>query len=560
MGSPEERGIGLLGRCEPRAHIVRSDGTMRNRLVLALAPAVVALASIAGCSDAAEESDSADLTSNSALARELSFQGRVFVKVGASDAEILRQVQAQTQTAFGPLRLANVAVNSRELKGVDPTTFKKRDVKVVDVAGGGEATPMTEVSYVYTDDAVVDLSYAKVSTVPIALMTPGYQSQKDRIVKECTANDSHARDFASSAWYVFDPARPSCREAIRTEQAAVDADRAKLDPETEVPKSEVSRLYIPATAQLGADKTNRGESYPDYHRLYAGGVKTNTLVVSLVYGMIDHDNKDGPAGDYGYGEFMSNLDEVFKDHAFKLTKVGTGESTEGGKIEDVTTFKLPSGSTFSAPFEDLVKAKTGSSTPASLGALSPADRRELGKLVGNAVYKKWLTFERDVKVTIDGKTTDSKIEIIGYFGAESSAVPHKYAIKNSDVFLYNGHSSIGYGPLDPSRFKAEDFPGSYQILFIDGCVSYNYYEKDYIPLKQGGTQNLDLITNGIEAPAYRSGYALGRFVSTLLREDKPASYRELLTSAEATDSLRVVDGELDNEFSPQKTKLSIEGR
>ena len=98
-------------------------------------------------------------------------------------------------------------------------------------------------------------------------------------------------------------------------------------------------------------------------------------------------------------------------------------------------------------------------------------------------------------------------------------------------------ADLGYGPLDPRNFTAADFPSSYQILWIDGCVSYNYYEKDYIPLKQGGTTNLDLITNGIEAPSWRSGTANAQFLTTLLTES--ASYRDLLLAAEDTEAMRV---------------------
>src|SRR6185369_9324902 len=137
---------------------------------------------------------------------------------------------------------------------------------------------------------------------------------------------------------------------------------------------------------------------------------------------------------------------------------------------------------------------------------------------------------------------------------EGDSTPHKRGIKTSDVFIYNGHSYIGYGPLDPSRFSASDFPSSYQILFIDGCVSYNYYEADYFPLKEGGTKNLELITNGLEAPAYHSGYALGRFVN-LLTGGSQASYKNLLAAAEETDPLRVVDGEVDNTYKPSKKKI-----
>ena len=83
--------------------------------------------------------------------------------------------------------------------------------------------------------------------------------------------------------------------------------------------------------------------------------------------------------------------------------------------------------------------------------------------------------------------------------------------------IYNGHSSIGYGPLDPSRCTAADFPASYQILWVDGCVSCNYYEKDSIPLKDGATKNLD-------------------------------------------SSLRIVDGEIDNELTPARYPITVTSR
>ena len=44
-------------------------------------------------------------------------------------------VKQQTQSAFGALQAANVGVNTRELSNVDPTTFQKIPVDVVDVSG-----------------------------------------------------------------------------------------------------------------------------------------------------------------------------------------------------------------------------------------------------------------------------------------------------------------------------------------------------------------------------------------------------------------------------------------
>ena len=52
---------------------------------------------------------------------------------------------------------------------------------------------------------------------------------------------------------------------------------------------------------------------------------------------------------------------------------------------------------------------------------------------------------------------------------------------------------------------------------------------------------------------------MGQFVVTLLN-GKSASYKDLLVAAKDTDPLRVVDGELDNEFTPAKFPLTVTSR
>lgn len=60
----------------------------------------------------------------------------------------------------------------------------------------------------------------------------------------------------------------------------------------------------------------------------------------------------------------------------------------------------------------------------------------------------------------------------------------------------------------------------------------------------------------MEAPAWQSGYALGKFLARLT-DGTQASYRDLLKAASATDPLRVVDGEVDNAYSPSKTPVVV---
>ena len=100
---------------------------------------------------------------------------------------------------------------------------------------------------------------------------------------------------------------------------------------------------------------------------------------------------------------------------------------------------------------------------------------------------------------------------------------------------------------------------------INGCVSYNYYEKDYFPLKDGGTKNLELVTNGLESWVNESGEAMGRYVGAFI-DGKLNPCTTILEAAQFTgygydwghDALRVVDGELDNKLTPSKVKLTIQ--
>ena len=132
------------------------------------------------------------------------------------------------------------------------------------------------------------------------------------------------------------------------------------------------------------------------------------------------------------------------------------------------------------------------------------------------------------------------------------------------MFVYNGHSYIGYGPLESGRFNAADFPSSYQLLFFNSCVSFNYYEKDYFTLKTGGAKNLDMVTNGLES--WVNGVRAGDGpVRAAPLDGKQLGYKDILIerprSAPATaigqDALRVVDGELDNVYTPTKKPMTV---
>jgi hypothetical protein len=517
----------------------------------------VAMPACAEPTDDDVDSSGDDLTSLTARARKLEFAGYVYVDANASDYAILAEVKKQTQSAFGALRLASVGTNSRELKDVDPKTFLKTPVKVVDRANpNAPVRNLMKVAYTFTDNAVVPVPMAKRSALSLAFLGKNYQTQSERIIKECTDGGKEAHEFQNSIWYVFDPTRTSCKTAMATEQKQIDADRAGLAAD-EIAPSELNRLYIPMTAKFGYKAQGGKVAYPEYDRLYSGGVEPGKLVIGMVSGMM----ADWAAGekhdvfeDAGYDMWYGGLREVFKARpGFKLTSV------EG--LDKPLEYDLAGTKIAFASFDDLIAFELDSKNPAGV---TYANRNALRKVVADSLVRKWITFEVPVQVTMNGATKPFTIKLQSYFGAETNSQPHKRAIKTSDLFVYNGHAYIGYGPLDPSRFTAADFPSTYQVLNLNACVSYNYYEKDYVPMKAGGTKNLDLVTNGLESWVNESGPAMGRYIGAFI-DGTMKSYPDILKAAQFTyfgynwgmDALRVVDGELDNTYSPAKTPITV---
>src|SRR5262249_29614075 len=158
--------------------------------------------------------------------------------------------------------------------------------KVVDASKPSDpGRTMVKVSYKYTDTALVPKTMSTRSSVSIGVLAGQYESQTSRIMTECTANDKEAKEFESDSWYVFEPGLSQCKAAMTAEQKKIDADKAKIGASA-IPLSEVNRLYIPLTASLTPATTGSGSTYPEYDRLYGGGVASDKLVVGMVSGLM----------------------------------------------------------------------------------------------------------------------------------------------------------------------------------------------------------------------------------------------------------------------------------
>lgn len=519
-----------------------------------------ALAGTTGCDvDAPVTGDEEDLTSNTARERNMVFEGYVYVSPSASDATILSEVKRQNKSAFGALRNAQISANNRELADVDVATFVREPVTLVDAANPkGAGTPMVRVRYRYTDRALVPISMAKRTAVSLAVMHGNYQSQSKRILKECTENTSHDQEFESAIWYVFNPTLDSCRTAINAEQAAIDTAHKGFS-ETQVTKEETTRLYMPITVKLEATKTSTAKTYPEYDQLWSGhGVSDGELVVSIVSGvMADWAAGEKPelSKDTGYHMYFQQMAEIQK--VYPNLKLVTTEGT------DLTTFTVGTKTVSNVTWKDLMNWELSSTGWPS--NITFSERDKLRQAVAAKLAKHWLRFEQPVSVKIStAAAKDITVVINTYYGAETDDAPHRRALSSSDVVIYNGHSYIGAGPLDPSRYDESDFPSTYQLFMFNSCVSFNYYEQDFFTMHEGGTATLDMITNGLESPVAGSGPTVGRLVGALL-DGKQHPYKELLATAAngspgtevGVDALRVVDGEVDNTYKPSKKKITV---
>ena len=129
------------------------------------------------------------------------------------------------------------------------------------------------------------------------------------------------------------------------------------------------------------------------------------------------------------------------------------------------------------------------------------------------------------------------------------------AFWHGDVFAYTGHSHFGHGPLEPWEYGGANFPHRYQTMLFNSCLSFNYYDEDFLRMHPNGSQQLDVVVNGLPAYWYGMGQASANYVAGVVSGTQ--SWRQVLTRMRvntpwvtAYDPMRAVNGELDNTFTP----------
>jgi hypothetical protein len=181
---------------------------------------------------------------------------------------------------------------------------------------------------------------------------------------------------------------------------------------------------------------------------------------------------------------------------------------------------------------------------------------------------RYVTLGMTLNLAVNGVVRSVPVEIRTYYGDEENAASlgavrrYASAFGQTDVFQYTGHSHLGSGPLDPANYRASNFANRYQIMMVNSCVSFNYYNQ-FFGMHPGGSANLDTVTNGIEVYLEGAGLSSAHFMNAMI-DGQFRGYLDILTAMRvdlpweaAHDPNRVVDGELDNQFTPARYDLSI---
>ncbi|MEZ4405469.1 MAG: hypothetical protein R3A52_03095 [Polyangiales bacterium] len=531
---------------------------VRRYGVVVLAGALCA--SAAGCATDADltagdgEVDPDEIIGANAVGRWATVQSFVYVRTGASDAEVQRAVVRQLRPLFGALKANDIGLGNRldtsdATRFVDASTFERSTVDVIDPAHPGERVgTMDRVRFTYRDRATVNKRLQYRRAFETTALFGDYERNGDAVVQRC---QSEHQDWGTSGlWYNFEPHLSSCQSLIRDEVTRVEADRRALtNADQQVTQSETARMFLPITVRLSSIARTETR-YPDYHRLVDDG----RLVIASYFGV---DNLDDPR-DYGARNYFTFLRTVMAARPeLRISSVSpsadlTTVEWRGATITDVTPDRVAGW------------VVDGSNFPSSV---SYSDRDAFRRQVLAQWRDKTVTLSASGTLTTNGAARPIELELRAFYGNEEgfgtgATERYRRAFHEVDVFQYTGHSHLGSGPLDARNYSPADFPDRYQVLMVNSCVSFNYYNT-FFTMHPGGTLNLDTVTNGLPVYLEGSGLSSARFVNAFI-DGRFRSYNDILASMRVDlpwerghDANRVADGETDNTFTPSRYRMSL---
>jgi hypothetical protein len=416
------------------------------------------------------------------------------------------------------------------------------------------------VRYHYTDTALVAKNADPGATVAFTLLFGDYtQASAAANLQPACVDEQTDPD---SLWYHFQPGRPSCAPLVAGETAAVNADLAKLpSPTGQLPISDAQRRFLPMRAKLTPIAAAPLE-YPEYDRLWGFGSDRQKVVL---YAFVGVENDERDSHDLGAVEYQ----RLLRTLRAQYPSLAVTDTNPFAMLLDfyVDGQKLPNVS-----FDDVARWMIdGTGYPPQLGG-DAAKIEALRQQVIDRFAERWIIWQLPVTVSKGGETRSMIVELRTFWGKEDGDPDSKQraewryleAFWYGDVFSYSGHSHFGHGPLEPTNYSSGNFPDRYQVMLVNSCLSYNYYDLDFLAMHPGGSRNLEVVMNGLPAYWNGMGESSARYLIGLI-DGGGKSWTTLLESMKVNDPwgapgyepMRGVNGELDNVYDPATAPISV---
>lgn len=521
-----------------------------GHMKLGLALMVVA----AGCVIPTDENASdTDLTSVDGIEHVIELDAFVDVAPGASDDVARGAIHRQLKSALGALREQGIGVADRDAqRNLAAIQLVRTRLSVTN------GTTVERIRYHYKDQALVERTQLPTGPIDLVLLFGDYRAWAQSIQPACVDEQTDAE----SLWYHYQPKRSACRALITAEQQAIDNARAGLDPATQISPADANRKFLATRATL-VRATAAPTEWPEHDQLWGfAGDTSRTKIVAYAFFGVDS-NQDSPT-DSGIVEYMRFEREL----RAKLPALRVTETNPSAWLLDfyIDGQKLPN-----IGWADVERwVVDGTGFPAQVG--SDANKRaELMRQVIEHFRDRWIVWSAPMTATRNGVTRTMTVEVRTWWGLEDGSPDIRQrarwryleAFWHSDVFAYTGHSHFGHGPLEPWEYSGANFPDRYQVLLFNSCLSFNYYDEDFLAMHPRGTQKLDVVVNGLPAYWYGMGQASARYLAGVLSGTQ--TWKQVLGGMAVNlpwqtgyDPMRAVNGELDNTFDPASGAITLQ--
>jgi hypothetical protein len=335
--------------------------------------------------------------------------------------------------------------------------------------------------------------------------------------------------------------------------------------DAQVPVRDRDRRFLATRATLVAAAA-APDTWPEYDQLwgFTGNTARQKLVVYSFFGV---DVDEANPHDNGLVEYLRHQRTLrarlpglrvveTSPHAWLLDFYIDGARLDGVTWDDVERWVID-----------------GTGWPAAVGADAGKRAALLGQVVEH-FSERWIVWSQPVRVTRGGVVRDMTVEIRTFYGYEDGSPEARQrarwryleAFWHGDVFAYTGHSHFGHGPLEPWTYSGANFADRYQTMLVNSCLSFNYYDEDFLAMHPGGSAKLDVVVNGLAAYWRGMGQASAAYIAALV-DGEDRRWRDVLVAMRVDlpwqsgyDPMRAVNGELDNAFTPAGGAIELTPR